>query len=363
MMKIAVVLHDFNAGGTETIALRLAQEWLNAGHAVTVIAGAADGPLRARVPADAHLEILEPQIPRSPLSRVKLGAAMLPALERANADLVFIPGNFHFFLARTIRQRFPDMAIVAKVSNPVLPVLPPLARKAAGQIVRWVLAPVDRLVFMSEALRAADADLVADARVAVVAEPILPAGFTPLPRTGPPTPPLIVAIGRMERQKNHGLAIRAFAELRKRREARLLILGEGSERAELAALVRQLGLEDAVTMPGFVSDVAETLSRASLLLIASRYEGYPAVLVEALASDVPVVSTNCSPSQKALIATALHGEVVDMPDPRMLAAAMERVLDGPFATNGARAAGLDKHQAGASAAAWLDLFDKCRRAH
>ncbi len=358
--KIAIVLHDFNAGGTEVIAFRLAGEWLKAGCAVTVIAGSSHGPMLSRAPTGVRVEILDPQVPRGPLSQLRLGAAMLPVLERSDVDLVFIPGNFHFFLARPIRRRFPALSIVAKVSNPLLPPDLPFPRKVAGRLLRCMLTPVDRLVFMSEELLTADADLVDASRVAVIAEPNLPDTFVPLPRQGPQVPPLILAVGRMEPQKNLALAIRAFAELKRRRDARLLILGEGRQRAKLEALITSLGLEDAVTMPGFVSGMAEHLSKASLLLMTSRYEGFAAVLVEALASDVPVVSTNCSPSQKALIASALHGEVVTSQDPEDLAGAMERVSDGPFSSAGVRAAGLEKHHARVSARAWLALFDSIR---
>jgi glycosyltransferase involved in cell wall biosynthesis len=359
--KIAIVLHDFNAGGSEVIAFRLAGEWLKAGCAVTIIAGSSDGPMLSRAPAGVRVEILDPPVPRGLFSQLRLGPAIVPVLEQLDIDLVFIPGNFHFFVARPIRRRFPALSVVAKVSNPLLPPNLPLPRKLAGIMLRWLLAPIDRLVFMSEDLQTADADLVGTSRVAVNAEPNLPDTFVPLPRQGPLVPPLILVIGRMEPQKNLALAIRAFAELKKRRDARLLILGDGRQRTELEALVTRLGLQDAVTMPGFVSDVSQHLSGASLLLMTSRYEGFPAALVEALASDVPVVSTNCSPSQKALISSSQHGEIVDAESPEALAAAMERVLGGPFSSGGVRAAGLEKHRASVSAAAWLALFDSIHR--
>jgi len=114
-------------------------------------------------------------------------------------------------------------------------------------------------------------------------------------------------------------------------------------------------------MPGFVTNVGALLAQASLLLMTSRYEGFAAVLIEALAADVPVVSTNCSPSQKAVIASPLHGRVVDDATPAHLAEAMAEVLTLPFATNGVRAAGLCRHASGASATRYLALFDNTSR--
>ena len=141
----------------------------------------------------------------------------------------------------------------------------------------------------------------------------------------------------------------------------MVILGEGRERPTLEALVRRLGLEQAVSLPGFSSDIGAQLAQASLLLMTSRYEGFPAVLIEALAADVPVVSTNCSPSQKALIATPLHGRVVDRAAPDQLAEAMAQTITGPFVSDGRRAQGLDRHASPASAASYLALFDSLGR--
>ena len=362
---IGIVLHDFNAGGTEAIAFRLAGEWLAAGRKVTLIAGASDGPMRARVPQGARVELLDPPIPRSALSRLRLGKGMLPVLERVAPDVVFIAGNYHFFLAHAIRRHFPRLPIIAKVSNPLLPSLPGPLRALAGALARRLIAPIDALAFMSAELLAADGDVIGDRPAAILPEPNLPDGYRPRPRLGPQDPPLILAIARMEPQKNLALALRAFAALRARQPARLVILGEGRERKALEALALRLGVAEAVEMPGFASDVGAVLAQASLLLMTSRYEGFPAVVVEALAADVPVVSTNCSPSQKAVVASPLHGRVVDDATPENLAAAMAEVIAQPFTSaglqDGGRAAGLQAHASGASAARYLALFDRIGR--
>jgi glycosyltransferase involved in cell wall biosynthesis len=280
-------------------------------------------------------------------------------------DVLFIPGNFHFIIAGAIRRHFPGLPIIAKVSNPLVPHLPAPLGRLARVVVRLLLAPIDRLVFMSAELLAADSDVIGAARAAVLAtvipEPNLPDGYSPPLRHGPQTPPLILVVGRMEPQKNLTLAIHAFAALLARQDARLVILGEGRERSALEALVRRVGLDGAVEMPGFVPDVGAMLAKASLLLMTSRYEGFPAVLIEALAADVPVVSTHCSPAQKTLIASALHGRVVDDATPEKLAEAMAAVLTLPFTTQGTRAAGLGRHASGASASEYLALFDRTSR--
>jgi glycosyltransferase involved in cell wall biosynthesis len=355
---IAILLHDFNAGGTEATALRLAEEWLRAGRRVVIVAGAADGAMRDRVPDGAIVRILKPPVPRSRFSRLRLGAAMAPVVGDAGANVVYVPGNFHFPLARGIRRSLPEVPIVAKISNPLLPDLSrPLAAPARA-VLRAMTLGIDMFVAMSPALAARDAPLLPGRPIRVAPEPNLPRDHRPCPRpAAAPAPPTILAIGRMEPQKNLSLAIRAFSALRRRQPARLTILGDGSERGVLEALARTLGVADDVTMPGFVSDVPERLASASLLLVTSRYEGFPAVTVEALAADVPVISTDCSPAQHALLATPTHGIVVDRATPEALADAMTHVLAMPFRSD-VRATSVAAYAAPASAARYLSIFEE-----
>jgi len=174
---------------------------------------------------------------------------------------------------------------------------------------------------------------------------------------GPADPPLVLVLARMEPQKNLALALKAFAELVKVRPARLLILGEGAQRTKLEALAARLGIAGQVAMPGYVPDVAAHLAQASVLLLSSRYEGYPAVVVEALAADVPVVSTDCTPCLVSLIDRPIRGEVVPAATPATLAQALARALDLPFASARERAYAVAHHDAAASGAAYLALFD------
>ena len=194
-------------------------------------------------------------------------------------------------------------------------------------------------------------------RSAVIAEPNLPQGYQPLPRGNPGDVPLILMIARLEPQKNLPLALEAFAALRRRRPVRLLILGEGAERPRLESLAAQLGVADSVEFPGYSTDVPNHLAAASALLLTSRFEGYPAVVIEALAADVPVVSTDCTPVLRGLLPTSIHGRIIAQATPASLADALESVLDQTFTSAGVRPATVAHHDAVASARGYLALFD------
>lgn len=355
---ILICFHDFARGGTERIALTLAREWIEAGREVTILCGSRKGGVIDQADPRIRIVELDPPLDRSPLSRLRLGPAMAARLGEIGPDVVFIPGNFHFILAHAFKRAVPGLPVVAKVSNPLLPALPAPLSWIARRALRAYVRPIDALVHMAPELAESAAQTLPGKRGATVSEPNLGPGHVALPRSGPLDPPLILAIGRMEPQKNLALALRAFAELLQRRPARLLVLGEGGQRPALERLARQLRISHAVEMPGYSPDTARHLASASALLLTSRYEGYPAVVVEALAADVPVVATACTPALRGLITSEVHGRIVGEFAAGKLADALEQVLQMPFESAGIRPAAVAHHDARVSAGEYLALFDR-----
>src|SRR5262249_35330928 len=133
----------------------------------------------------------------------------------------------------------------------------------------------------------------------------------------------IVWIGRLEPQKDPLLALRTIQMLGE--TAHLTMLGEGSLHAEVNRHVAALKLGRRVSLAGHVAEIESYLASADALLITSRYEGGPAVAVEALALDVPVVSTDCSYLLQDLLKTPESGRIVSSRDPADLAAALVAV--------------------------------------
>jgi glycosyltransferase involved in cell wall biosynthesis len=145
----------------------------------------------------------------------------------------------------------------------------------------------------------------------------------------PGQPPVIVAIGRLEVQKNFPNLLHALVKLRQTREARLLILGEGSQRQRLQGLIAELGLEAAVALPGFVTNPAAYMAKAQLFAMSSAWEGMPVSLIEALALGLPIVSTDCPSGPAEILDGGKYGELVPMDDSDALALAMLRALAQP----------------------------------
>ena len=109
-----------------------------------------------------------------------------------------------------------------------------------------------------------------------------------------------INIGRLEPQKNHQLLIKAFKKANI--DAELLIIGEGYLRKDFEILIEKLGLKDKVKLLGRQNNPAKFLAKADGFVFSSSYEGFPNVLLEALACELPIISTDCKSGPREILA-------------------------------------------------------------
>jgi glycosyltransferase involved in cell wall biosynthesis len=158
----------------------------------------------------------------------------------------------------------------------------------------------------------------------------------------PPGGPLLLSVSRLVPQKGLDVALRALAPVRERvPDARLAVLGEGPERAPLQALAGELGLADAVLLPGRVADVRGWLDAAELLVHPARWEGFGLALLEAMLAAKPVVATRVS-SIPEIVVDGETGYVVPPDDAAAVAAAIVRLLEDDALRARLGAAGLER---------------------
>jgi glycosyltransferase involved in cell wall biosynthesis len=150
-------------------------------------------------------------------------------------------------------------------------------------------------------------------------------------------PPLVLAVGKLKRQKDFATLIRAFARLRRRRPARLMVLGTGPERGRLAALAESRGVAADVRLAGFTPNPAAWMARASVLALSSQWEGFSNVLVEGLTCGCPVVSTDCPSGPFEILEGGAIGPLVPVGDDAALADALDRALSWPHDADKLRA--------------------------
>jgi glycosyltransferase involved in cell wall biosynthesis len=142
--------------------------------------------------------------------------------------------------------------------------------------------------------------------------------------------PCVVAAGRLAIQKDYKTLLRAMARVVAQRPARLVILGEGGERQSLEKQVSALGLQDHVSMPGFVPNPFPEIAASDSFVLSSLWEGLPGVLIQAMALGRPVVSTDCPHGPREILEGGALGGLTPVGDDAALAEAICATLERPI---------------------------------
>ena len=335
-LKILLVSHKFPPfiGGIEMHSFEVGRRMAAMGHSVTVLTGDPSDRL-AREEMVSGMRILRvPTYPRS--SDVFFAPGVYREVVRGTWDIIHVQG-FHTFvppiaMLGAIRKSAP-FAITfhsgghsSRVRNVI--------RGAQRAILRPLIVQADQLIAVSEF----EADYfarglrVARERIVVVpngAEIETPFDVAPASQSNP----LILTIGRLERYKGHQRVIAAFKELLKKRPgANLVVLGEGPYKAQLSALVQQLGLEGRVTIGGIPPEnrrqMGRVLSRASAVVLLSDYEAHPVAALEAIALGRPVLASNSTGFAEMAAKGLLRG-VDPTSSPQAIAEAIIEELERP----------------------------------
>ncbi|HTN63066.1 MAG TPA: glycosyltransferase [Devosia sp.] len=331
---IVMFVRAFSGGGAQKDALELTNGLYRAGWPMVVATLDVAGPLGV---------LIDPMVPVIDLGRGKkrrmatAGPALLGVMKTLRPAVIIASeasANGLLMLAsRALSPPHRPHIVLREVASPLEArrADPYWQNRLAYILAPWLYPRADRVLSLTEGVRR---DLIAHFRVAperainlgtnaVLTEARLTALAKPTPRQ----PGLIVGIGRLSPEKDFATLIMAFAALHAERGGHLLILGEGSERAKLEALVLQLGLGGAVSLPGFAPDPLPSLQRASLFVSSSRHEGFGNAIVEALACGVPVVAIDAPHGPREILRQGALGTLVPPNAPRALAAAMAAALD------------------------------------
>lgn len=314
-LHIFVFMQHSGRGGVERAALRLAAGWAALGQRVTIATGDEPAGLAPLVPGTDILPLA------STGKRALFG--LVPVVRELRPDIVFCAGNHYTSVVWWLRFRLagPLPLFVWKISNALIRRQQP--RLALWGYLAWLtLHPrlFDGIVTMTPGLadEAAPALGIARDRIAVIPNPSLQSEAADGPL--PPDHRYILGIGRLEPQKDWPLALASFAQVSDP-ALHLEILGDGSERAELEAAVERLGLAGRVHLRGYVDGAAPWIAGAEALLLTSRFEGAPNVVVEAVSAGTPVIATASTPALADLL-PAEAGAIVPR-DPCAIAAALD----------------------------------------
>jgi glycosyltransferase involved in cell wall biosynthesis len=333
---IAFFLPGLHGGGAERIVLNLTQGIAERGLAVDLVLASATGPLLNQVAPGVRLvdlgarRVLRSIRPLAQYLRRERPRALVASMSHANLVALWA-------------------AKLARTSTPVVVTEHNTMSRSAlewGLVERTLWPPVLRRFYpWASHVVAVSRDAADDfarnvglprERVKVIYNPVIMPGMQARGSERPEhpwleagQPPVILGIGRLTRQKDFPTLVRAFADVRRQRFARLIILGEGEARGALEALVTELGLQDDVALPGFRDNPLAYLSAAAVFVLSSAWEGLPTVLIEALASGTRVVSTDCPSGPREILQDGRLGTLVPVGDAPALASAIAAALETP----------------------------------
>ncbi len=159
---------------------------------------------------------------------------------------------------------------------------------------------------------------------------VIPNGLHQLPHPSVERQPLILAVGRLVGQKGFDLLLHAFARIAADfGEWRVMIIGDGGERAHLARLCGDLLVEDRVTFAGQLPNVEMWMARAGIVVQPSRFEGFPNVVLESMGMGAAVISSDCESGPGDLIEDGVNGRLVPVGNVEALSQAMSELMSQP----------------------------------
>ena len=330
-MKLALVISSLRGGGAERVLTTVAEELAASGHEVTVITESSAehdhyrlGPGVCRIALDVEWET-------STWAR-KL-VANLRRLRRLRKGIVAVAAERVIVFGETTNLRTLlaclGTGVPVIVSERVDPRRYRIPR--AWEWLRRRLYPhAAAVVVQTEAVAQWARSFVAPARVHVIPNPAR------VPRPGAPrhhllpSGKIVVAVGRLTEQKGFPLLIEAFARAGLRKDGwHLVILGEGPGRVAIEAQVRDLGLQDSVSLPGLVAAPEDWLHHADLFVLSSLFEGFPNALLEAMACGVAAIAFDCPSGPAEIIRHDQTGLLLPTSDVGALAAALRNLADDP----------------------------------
>jgi glycosyltransferase involved in cell wall biosynthesis len=325
--RLLIVRPTLGAGGADRVTLTLLEHLDRSSFSLTLALIRRRGELLAEIPADVEVVALD------------AGGIFSAALP----------------LRRLIRERRPDIVFSTSSGTNITAALatprpgPRLVLSERSGLIRehrpvkkWTLFAAKRLLYrradcVTAVSRGVAGDLAARLKLApnilqVVYNPVVTPELAELARAplredwlaGPA--PVLLAAGRLTRVKGFDVLLEAVAALRRDCDCRLIILGEGPLRAALERQARSLGIADAVKLPGFVTNPYAYMSRATVFVLSSHFEGLPGALIQAMACGAAVVATRCPFGPDEIVTDGVDGMLVPPGNGGDLARALRTLL-------------------------------------
>lgn len=357
--RILFVLPSLGAGGSERVVSTLANFWADQGLDIGI--ANFDAPEFAPFyPLAARIDLFRLGLPAASgglPAQIANTARRIKALERVYRE--FEPDVVISFLTKAnimsilAARRSKVPVIISERNNPTLQNFNPLWRAARAytypKAFSFVTMTNGAAMYFPEAQRP---------RLALIPNPVqLPQEWRDRRRGK-----TIAAVGRLTAQKQFHLLIEAFALIAERFPGwNLTIWGEGEDRTALEELRARFDLEDRISLPGLTRWPGEWVETTDVLVLSSAYEGWPNVIVEGMAAQLPVIAFDCEHGVAEMIEDGVSGRLVAQGDVDGLADAMASLLENAdlrqtLARNALKAS--KRYQTDAIASKWMEIIDQ-----
>ncbi|MCG8367668.1 MAG: glycosyltransferase [Pseudanabaenales cyanobacterium] len=335
--RVALFLSYLGGGGAERVMLNLATGFVQSGFQVDLVLAKAWGPHLWKVPST--IRVVDLGASRPLLSLPKLARylkqeqpyALLSAMHYANEIAVLakrlagvstqIIVTEHNTLSSSIKQikglKRRLIPLGVKRLYPLADSIVTVSKGARDDLQQWMNPGRAKVEAIYNPV--INPDLYQKAAIAV---------DHPWFQDG--EPPVILGVGKLERQKDFPTLIQAFAQVRSQQPCRLVILGWGPDQAELESLIARLGLAEDAALLGYVDNPYAYMARSRAFVLSSAWEGLPTVLIEAMALEIPVVSTHCKSGPEEILNQGEYGYLVPVGDSDAMAKSITSVLQGEY---------------------------------
>lgn len=322
---------SFEGGGAEKVMITVANEMADRGQSVVICVGNGEGPYRKLIAANITLVDCESPRLRSSFK------PLVRCLKTYQPDVIYstiIEANIAVSWARKLARVDSRLVLREAISSQFLLGLGPLYYRCLKLVAKRVYQGADAIVSVSNGV---ETDLIEfldttrDERFWVIYNPANPdiADLVNMPaewgKKRPHNPRYIVTMGRLSPQKGFDILLKALQLVQKTTDIDLVILGEGELRTELESLASQLSLRN-VHFLGFRENPYPILQQASVFVLSSNFEGMPNALIDAMALNIPVVSTNCPTGPDEILENGKWGTLVDVGDYQALAQGILKAL-------------------------------------
>ncbi|GAB6058144.1 glycosyltransferase [Desulfonatronum parangueonense] len=338
-MKLAIILPTLAGGGMERIHVHLMQEWARQGVDMDLVVSRFQGPLCTMVPDQVKIHVVARRHP------LLFPWGLYRYLRKHRPTHILSAANDINAMTLTIsRLACSKVPVVVSVHNHLSTEL--AQAKGSGLLkLRTVAGLLRRVVYRAGGVVAVSRSVADDlrthfpglgAKLRVILNPVL----TPKvrehlnhPLESCPVPlgtPWIAFVGRFVPAKGLDVLLAGFRLIADKTGAHLVLLGDGPLKPKLESMILDMGLTGRVHFAGFQNNPLPWMREADLLILPSRHEGLPSVLIEALACKTQVVATDCPGGSAEILENGKLGQLVPVENPEALAQAMLHSLNGAF---------------------------------